>query len=1071
MKKIALSLIFFILISIIPISASASISSSSISFSSAYSDVTNAEFDSAGNLYLGAKQAGELEVASTYMFDMEAETEIAAPFFTGDIFESTGDGSGGFYVYGDFKNAESSDPLVEAEPLTSHYATNIAYINPDGEVMYLTGFETNGDVLAMQYIPEYDALFMAGTFEIVFGQTHRYITCINPSTGDFCTIGEYDWEDNTGFFSDSANIVDISYDHNLDRLLLIGSKLKQYKETSPETNTTVLDPANPTENIAPTYLNLDPQDLEDRTEQNNGTQILYFDTEQDLDGNEVTEKFVYQYNYPKIWVYVDNGTGYVSNTEISLFGIPDPSLFVDYTDSGNDIYIASYDFETDPYNIAISKIPYTNPMEDIFSMTLSLFNKTYPVTPTTTLNSSITGAALSENGTAFVGGFFNYDETNNNFIGFIDEEVQVSKNVMRNGVSDFAESGDNILLTGPMQIAKPELANRSIIKIDPETGAYDEDFDVQLLDGFANLVVPEKIHIYGDYLYVYASDTEIAYFKDISEDNLVSVASSNLFRINLLTNSLDEEFFANIEGEPTFNFVETDDTSDIYVGDSVFLFKIDSETGEIDSDWSTNFENSELSWNEIKHIYYAEDGYLYVAFTSNGDPFIARADANGNFETIYTDVDIVNMEAMYYYDNTLFIAYHIEEVSALKALTIAEDGTATQSTDLDFSNYYLEHVSNEPFVSSIAIDQDRIYVTGYFDSLTNSDSETQSDATNVAIFDLGTGSFDDDRSSIFLNIVETNPGVGVTKSDAGDYIALFGDYSFLIPNLDDRLSASPLGLLVLESIETNILTEIQAIPSRVKISDAVYYFEMNGTDLADPYFEVCGDNVDVQVDLELGTVTFDGLQIGQTYECSFFVRTDFGNSNSLQVGPFLVVANSSSGSGSRNNKSELEPLTYEQEVAAMLAAGIVTENPTNNTNKCEALVMMSRAFKWDLSESTETLIPFTDIPVWCDQVVAYALKYDIVQGRTASTLGMETPVTRDEVALMIYRELKRKNYKFKDFSNVKFAGFKDTLTPWSEEAIMTLYKEGIIKGFSDGTFGGSKNILKQDLGVMLFRML
>lgn len=215
---------------------------------------------------------------------------------------------------------------------------------------------------------------------------------------------------------------------------------------------------------------------------------------------------------------------------------------------------------------------------------------------------------------------------------------------------------------------------------------------------------------------------------------------------------------------------------------------------------------------------------------------------------------------------------------------------------------------------------------------------------------------------------------------------------------------------------------------------------------------------------------FINLEGGSYTTVSSNFVTDKAVSSAINVSfniPNLNRGAGGSSSGSKIAKIETQ-LTYEQEVAEVLQKKIIKENPNGITNKCEALVMMSRIFEWDLSEGEESLIQFTDVPEWCDKVVGYAISNEIVEGRTPTLLGMETPVTRDEIALMLYRELKKQNYKF---LGSELVTFKDVLTPWSAEAIQVLAKEGIIKGFSDGSFGGSENIIKQDFGVMLLRLL
>jgi hypothetical protein len=188
----------------------------------------------------------------------------------------------------------------------------------------------------------------------------------------------------------------------------------------------------------------------------------------------------------------------------------------------------------------------------------------------------------------------------------------------------------------------------------------------------------------------------------------------------------------------------------------------------------------------------------------------------------------------------------------------------------------------------------------------------------------------------------------------------------------------------------------------------------------------------------------------------------------VSIGQEAAPRSGGGGSGSKSStrsNSETASSNYAQEVKAVIDAKVVTENPDSLTNKCEALVMMERVFEWEVPVSSGT--KYSDVPEWCTNVAAFGTTRGIVEGRTPTTLGMETPVTRDEVALMIYRELKLQKYEFKGSRQVTFTDMP--LTPWAAEAIQMLAKEGIINGFADGTFGGKKNILKQDLAIMLYR--
>ncbi len=65
---------------------------------------------------------------------------------------------------------------------------------------------------------------------------------------------------------------------------------------------------------------------------------------------------------------------------------------------------------------------------------------------------------------------------------------------------------------------------------------------------------------------------------------------------------------------------------------------------------------------------------------------------------------------------------------------------------------------------------------------------------------------------------------------------------------------------------------------------------------------------------------------------------------------------------------------------------------------------------------------------------------------------------------LLYKGIKEKN-------NSTSAIFSDThMQPWAEDAIVELYKVGIVKGMGDGTFGGSREVSRADFMVMLMRL-
>jgi hypothetical protein len=228
---------------------------------------------------------------------------------------------------------------------------------------------------------------------------------------------------------------------------------------------------------------------------------------------------------------------------------------------------------------------------------------------------------------------------------------------------------------------------------------------------------------------------------------------------------------------------------------------------------------------------------------------------------------------------------------------------------------------------------------------------------------------------------------------------------------------------------------------------------------------------------EIVSATASSLPLG-TYTVTLRYQ-DFNNNSAASVSNTNVRIIESSmsssgggggGSGSRASKASEGSAdgggtSYAEEVSEVINENLVTKDLDKFANKCEVLTMMERAFEWKVPVAKSS--KYTDVPEWCVSVAAYGTDRGIVEGRTPTKLGLETPVTRNEVAVMIHRELVKMSY---EFEGTVIIAFNDANTPWALFAIQQLAGEGIVKGFTPDTFGGNQSILKQDLGIMLLRI-
>jgi hypothetical protein len=84
---------------------------------------------------------------------------------------------------------------------------------------------------------------------------------------------------------------------------------------------------------------------------------------------------------------------------------------------------------------------------------------------------------------------------------------------------------------------------------------------------------------------------------------------------------------------------------------------------------------------------------------------------------------------------------------------------------------------------------------------------------------------------------------------------------------------------------------------------------------------------------------------------------------------------------------------------------------------------------------------------WARESIAIANARGIINGYNSQRFGPDDPITREQMALMIYQAQGLT-------SNVTGKKFRDEarISPWSRNAVMATTAAGIINGYPDGSF-------------------
>jgi len=207
---------------------------------------------------------------------------------------------------------------------------------------------------------------------------------------------------------------------------------------------------------------------------------------------------------------------------------------------------------------------------------------------------------------------------------------------------------------------------------------------------------------------------------------------------------------------------------------------------------------------------------------------------------------------------------------------------------------------------------------------------------------------------------------------------------------------------------------------------------------------------------------------GNTSSMSELLTITVGAEAETQITPAEVTTTDET---TNNTTTETEvtttvTLTYEEEQQQVKDLGVLTKEFDKATNKCEALVMISRSAGWEVDE-TVTEDGFDDTPSWCKPYAAKAKALGVVEGRTATELGVAGEVNRYEIAMMLARVLGATEADMEAAADLNL--YDDEIVVWAKGAVNWLHSEGVMTGYPDGTFGGANGVLKIELAVALGR--
>ncbi len=144
-----------------------------------------------------------------------------------------------------------------------------------------------------------------------------------------------------------------------------------------------------------------------------------------------------------------------------------------------------------------------------------------------------------------------------------------------------------------------------------------------------------------------------------------------------------------------------------------------------------------------------------------------------------------------------------------------------------------------------------------------------------------------------------------------------------------------------------------------------------------------------------------------------------------------------------------------------------TIQPSESIKRVEVMAVIYNLYGNGYVSDEKSLERFKDVEsgTWYSQAVGFCADFGVVNGYSDGTIKPNEPISRAELAAIIAKFVIAKN------ESAASPSFTDVKANWVKSSIDTLYKNGIIAGYQDGTFKPNAETKRSEFVVMLNRLI
>lgn len=145
--------------------------------------------------------------------------------------------------------------------------------------------------------------------------------------------------------------------------------------------------------------------------------------------------------------------------------------------------------------------------------------------------------------------------------------------------------------------------------------------------------------------------------------------------------------------------------------------------------------------------------------------------------------------------------------------------------------------------------------------------------------------------------------------------------------------------------------------------------------------------------------------------------------------------------------------------------------PNENILREEFVKILVCAFDKGEDADESTRLPFKDVDVkeWYYPYLVKAVNWGLVKGHSEDLFGIGECITRQDMAVMIYRAAANGELASEDYST-EFTDF-DTIDSYATEAISFFVERGIINGMGDGSIRPKRHTTRAEAAKVIYEVL